>query len=227
MAAADENGQPPPLVAFGDSSAPDQDHPRRPTAPLSSQIAPAPNHHRHDALPRRHSTGSFKTRRRSSLMNGMVHAARRPSSLLKDLQTTIRQAVPLYGGGSSDGTPDEEDGEADIAGSKFNAMVANFIDTNISSRETIEAQITVWHRQYFVTGRSDASKAHRQSPVLNDHRQYLAFFEGNLPTHIARLIELEQNHRIAKVRCIRESVWFSSSFTRTTLLRRKRLYFGR
>ena len=80
---------------------------------------------------------------------------------------------------------DEEDGGEDIAGSKFNALIKDLKDKNVSTVVEIETLVVEWCQDCLAG---------------NDDPRVLSLFENVLPIHIARLVELEQARRAAKVR---------------------------
>jgi len=176
---------------------------RRPTPVLSSRVAPAPPHG-DDAIAltrgahvgvRRHSTGSLgspTSGRRESFADNLAHAVRRLSSLVAG---TIN-ALPLAFGASSssDGTSADADsdeegggGAAGIFTKHTNAMLRGLVDEGVIDAETIESRLTECRL---------AAGGNAEEKVILD-----ALIEQILPKFFSRYVALEQNQRIAKVRC--------------------------
>ena len=141
---------------------------------MTTRVAPAERSGSSTGVRRRHSTGSLKP----------LSYNRRRSSVLADLARAVKQAMPA----SDDTTADaaHDDGAPDIP-QTFNALFERLCDERHTNAAAVEALVVAWRRENFGT--------------IDDPR-ILSFFDDALPSTMARHIQLEKNHRVAKKKTV-------------------------
>ena len=140
---------------------------------MTTRVAPVERSGSSTGVRRRHSADSLKP----------APYNRRRSSVLGELARAVQQAMP-----ASDDTADTaHDGGAPDIPQKFNALFEHLCDENCTTAAALEALIVAWRRENLGT--------------IDDPR-ILSFFDDALPSMMARHIQLEKNHRVAKKKTV-------------------------